>query len=204
MHEGYALSEAHVYVGCDPYPVINGKETVAPGQFTFNEDKLDKSSGLTVNFSDVSGEIYIIVHSVVCEAICSCSENENGVGETFDMNLGIDCPVRDQESVSGESTNPPNDKAKGKGLKSSKLNVYPNPFSDKVTFEFVSGSDAHAHLEVTNLLGQRIAILMDQPVHEGMLNRIEYEPVDINSGILIYRLILDNNVNVGRIIYKKE
>ncbi|MDD4108476.1 MAG: T9SS type A sorting domain-containing protein [Prolixibacteraceae bacterium] len=204
LYEGYVLSEAHVYVGCDPYPVKNESETVAPGQFTFNADELDKSSGVTINLSDVSGDIFIIAHAVTCEIICSCSEYDNADGETFDMNLGIECPGVEMESVSSESTNPIFDKDQDTGIKASSLKVFPNPFSDKVTFEFASVSDAHARLEITNLLGQRIAILMDQPVQKGVLNRIEYEPVNIISGILIYRLILDNNVNVGRIIYKKE
>jgi hypothetical protein len=86
----------------------------------------------------------------------------------------------------------------------SDFKVYPNPFKDKVTFEFVSSKDAHAHIEITNVLGQRISVLMDENVREGELNRIEYEPINVNSGILIYRLILDNSVQSGRIVYKKE
>jgi hypothetical protein len=86
----------------------------------------------------------------------------------------------------------------------SDFKVYPNPFKEKVTFEFISAKDANARIEITNVLGQRIAVLMDENVREGELNRIEYEPVDVVSEILIYRLILDKNVQSGRIIYKKE
>jgi hypothetical protein len=86
----------------------------------------------------------------------------------------------------------------------SELKVYPNPFSDKVMFEFVAAEDARARLEITNILGQRVAVLMDQHVQKGVLNRVEYEPVDVISQILIYRLILDDGVQSGRIIYKKE
>jgi hypothetical protein len=84
------------------------------------------------------------------------------------------------------------------------MKVYPNPFSDKVMFEFVVAEDAHARLEITNILGQRVAVLMDQHVQKGVLNRLEYEPVDVISQMLIYRLILDDNIQTGRIIYKKE
>ena len=87
--------------------------------------------------------------------------------------------------------------------KISKVKVYPNPFKDKVTFEFVSGKNARAHLEITNVLGQRIAVLMDENVREGVMNRIEYKPVDVVSGVLIYRLMLDDNINTGRLIYKE-
>jgi hypothetical protein len=86
----------------------------------------------------------------------------------------------------------------------SELKVYPNPFSDKVMFEFVAAEDARARLEITNILGQRVAVLMDQHVQKGVLNRLEYEPMDVVSQMLIYRLILDDNIQTGRIIYKKE
>jgi hypothetical protein len=44
---------------------------------------------------------------------------------------------------------------------------------------------------------------MDENVREGVVNRVEYEPVDVISGMLIYRLILDDDVNTGRLIYRK-
>jgi hypothetical protein len=91
-----------------------------------------------------------------------------------------------------------------RGLEASDLKVYPNPFSDKITFEFVSAKDARARLEINNVLGQRIAVLMNENVKEGVMIRVEYEPVDVATGILIYRLILDDGVQSGRIIYKKE
>ncbi|MBW6537131.1 MAG: hypothetical protein K0B11_19135 [Mariniphaga sp.] len=89
-------------------------------------------------------------------------------------------------------------------LVNSELKVYPNPFSDKVVFEFVAAEDARARLEITNILGQRVAVLMDQHVQKGVLNRVEYEPVDVILQMLIYRLLLDDNIQTGRIIYKKE
>jgi hypothetical protein len=85
----------------------------------------------------------------------------------------------------------------------SDFRVYPNPFSEKVTFEFVSAHDGRARIEITDVIGQRIAVLMEENVREGELNRIEYKPVDVVSGILIYRLIIGDEVNTGRLIYKK-
>ncbi|WP_282042499.1 hypothetical protein [Winogradskyella flava] len=51
--EGYVNTEEHLYAGYTPYPVKNnGRYTVAPGQYYVD--------------SDLSGEIYVIAHSVVC------------------------------------------------------------------------------------------------------------------------------------------
>ncbi|HCY43081.1 MAG TPA: hypothetical protein DHV48_17390, partial [Prolixibacteraceae bacterium] len=88
-------------------------------------------------------------------------------------------------------------------LNASSLKVYPNPFSDKVMFEFVSGADAHAVLEINNMLGQKVATLLDKQVSKGVMNRIEYEPKDVISGIYLYRLTLDGNVQIGKLIYRK-
>jgi hypothetical protein len=85
----------------------------------------------------------------------------------------------------------------------SDLKVYPNPFSERLNFEFVSANDAHAVLEIYNMLGQKIAGLMDQQVEGRVMNRIEYAPTEIISGIYIYKLILDGNIKVGKVIYKK-
>jgi hypothetical protein len=84
-----------------------------------------------------------------------------------------------------------------------KLKVYPNPFNEVVNFEFTSASDVNAVLEIHNMLGQKIAVLFDSHVYEGVLNTVKYKPVDVSTGVLIYRLILGEEVRTGRIIFKE-
>ena len=204
MHEGYAMSEAHVFVGCDHYPVIKqGKketETVAPGQYPFIAT-LDHSTGITVNFHGVEGTIFVIAHAVTCEEICRCSDRpgpDDGLvfedGE-FVCNYTPAVAVSKSKNKSGTT-----DMAE---FETGKLSVYPNPFSDKVYFEFVSGNDSHAVLEIFNAVGQKVTTLMDQPVEKGVLNRIEYRPLTGVSGIFLYRLTLGESIQNGRLIYKK-
>ncbi|MBK6283951.1 MAG: T9SS type A sorting domain-containing protein [Draconibacterium sp.] len=83
------------------------------------------------------------------------------------------------------------------------LKVYPNPFRQKLNFEFVSARNANAILEIYNLNGQLIAKLLDQQVQGGVMNRIEYVPNEIISGMYIYKLNLDGNISVGKVIYRK-
>lgn len=53
LDEGYTLYESHVYAGDAQVPVDkNGKPTVAPGQYYIEDD--------------LEGDIYVIVHAVVC------------------------------------------------------------------------------------------------------------------------------------------
>ncbi len=83
------------------------------------------------------------------------------------------------------------------------LEVYPNPFSGKVYFEFVPGQDAQAKLELFDILGQKIKTLMYIPVNKGMIQKLGYLPQGINSGFLFYRLTLGNQVTSGKVLYIK-
>jgi hypothetical protein len=84
----------------------------------------------------------------------------------------------------------------------SELKVYPNPFRGLVTFEFVSGHNANARLEIFNMLGQKVTTLLDQPVEQGVMNRFEYRPL-VTSGMLFYRFSLDNEIFNGKMIYSE-
>jgi hypothetical protein len=72
-NEDYVLTETHLYIGSDPYPLQKkGKNyvpTVAPGQFPYQHGDLDNESEDSFTISGLSGEIYIIAHGVVCEVI---------------------------------------------------------------------------------------------------------------------------------------
>ena len=193
MHEGFVMTEAHVYAGCDPYPVITrGKTTVptvAPGQYTWNVSKLEHSNGITVNFPNVTGDIYVIVHAVTCAEICRCSDRPDvDDGKVFEKVLGIECVDPNSATVIG--------------FNQSELTVFPNPFTTSVTFEFVPGVNARAKLDIFNSVGQLVTTLIDQPVEKGVLNRIEYKPV-MTPGLLYYRFTLDAEIFNGTLIYNK-
>jgi hypothetical protein len=83
------------------------------------------------------------------------------------------------------------------------IKAYPNPFNDMVTLEFVAGEDAHAILQINNIVGQTITILMDKQVQKGMLNTITYQPANAAPGILFYKLTLNGSVQTGKLIYNK-
>ncbi len=53
IDDAYTVSETHTYAGKNNYPTKDGENTVAPGQYT-----------ITPN---LSGDIYVIAHAVVCE-----------------------------------------------------------------------------------------------------------------------------------------
>jgi hypothetical protein len=86
-------------------------------------------------------------------------------------------------------------------LGANSLKVFPNPFVNTVTIQFASAEDAHVIFEIHNVLGQKIATLMDGKVEGGVLNVIEYQPVNLTPGVLFYRLIINDEVQTGKVIY---
>ena len=176
-NNGYVMSEAHLYVGSSKYPMKGNKVTVAPGQYPYSAGSLNNVTTYTFNITlkgNQPSTMYVIAHAVTCKQAASTT--------TLVAQKGAQITT---------------------GLEARSLKAYPNPFSDKVTLEFVSDKDAHAVLEITNMLGQKIATLLDGSVKEGVMNRVEFTPRNVAPGILIYRLIMDGNVQNGRIIYKK-
>ena len=195
----WVATEVHVNVSDDMYPTMeNGKNkgepTVAPGKYTVVYEKDAPITGFTVEVDglDDDGYAYVIVHAVTCRPLCYCDETLY-----TDLALGTYSltPVRgkDKSAVTTDIAD----------FKVGELKVFPNPFTEKVTFEFVSATDSYGTLDIYSVTGQHVARILDRMVQSGELNRVNYEPGHDVSGVYIYRLKLDDNVQVGRIIYKE-
>jgi hypothetical protein len=69
MNAGFTMSEVHLYVGNAQFPLDNnGNPTVAPGKYPVGEEFDEPQTTFTKTFN-VSGEIYVIAHAVVCTAL---------------------------------------------------------------------------------------------------------------------------------------
>ena len=79
---------------------------------------------------------------------------------------------------------------------------YPNPFNPSTTIEYILPGKSSVKLEIYNLLGQRIAILVDSyqsaGKHSAVWNASEY-----SSGAYFYKLITDNKSRMGKMILLK-
>ena len=198
--EGYVIHEAHIYVGCDKYPVFRNKETVSPGKYTYNTNELDKVNEVSVTFTDVQGGIYLIAHATVCEILCECSTTEYS-SFSDEMYLGIDCSEQNSDEMASGNKGKNKESETDIGLKSAQLNVYPNPFGNKLNFEFTSHEDADATLVIYNIIGQKIKTLLDRGIRAGELNTVSFIPENQVAGVYIYQLKLNDHIQVGRVIY---
>ncbi len=64
---------------------------------------------------------------------------------------------------------------------------YPNPFNPATEISYTLPRDGHVKLEIYNLLGQKVATLVDEYQQTGRKN-VNWEPKDLASGIYFYKL----------------
>src|SRR5690606_14476409 len=132
IFNGYAMSEAHVYIGCDKYPTNNGNWTVAPGQYPYNWGSLDYVNDYSMVPISVSGPFYIIVHTVVCEVVCACSVSTG--------NGGIFSPANNNDIVCPQNIT--------SNMPSIDFNAYPVPFDSRLNIDYTFEFDTNVTVEV--------------------------------------------------------
>ncbi|WP_372648712.1 T9SS type A sorting domain-containing protein [Draconibacterium sp.] len=201
----FYMSQIHLNVNCWPFVVKdNGGVSVSPGQYSVNITGLSYVTDYTITIPASKlgainlGDFYLIAHAVACYLPGTQEAPESNSGSMTYNDMPIPCvyPSKSGEIATAEA-------AIEAELAPSDLKVYPNPFTDKVTFEFVSGVDAYGVLEIYNITGQKVARILDRPVEAGVMNRIEYAPEHGVTGMYLYRLDLDGKLQMGRIIYKE-
>ena len=84
------------------------------------------------------------------------------------------------------------------------LKVYPNPFSDKLRFEFVSPESVNARIDLYDMTGRMVKTIFEQPIEGNISYEAEFRPEAIISGMYIYRVILGETVYNGKVVFKGE
>ncbi len=80
------------------------------------------------------------------------------------------------------------------------IKAYPNPFSNKVNFRFVSPVKSKATLEIYNISGQRIALLFSGMVDGGIPRTVQYtRGGTVANTTLVYKLTIGDKVIHGKV-----
>ena len=187
--DGYAMEEAHLYVGCEAYPMARGKYTVAPGKYPFNP-YLD---GYVKNFiiQDISatGGIHVIAHAVVCEKL-SDKEGSFSFG-------GWNVSCQDDTNITC------NDAAKPELSKVvSAFNAYPVPFDEVLTVEYKYEYDTDVQVEVYDTKGMLITNETDTTYEKGTIGKTELDLSRVADQTLIIKVISSQEVMSKMVISK--
>jgi len=75
---------------------------------------------------------------------------------------------------------------------------YPNPFNPTTNIEFALPQNSHATLEVYDMLGQRVATLVDGNLSAGQ-HSATFDASHLTSGVYIYRLQAGNYIQTRKL-----
>ena len=84
------------------------------------------------------------------------------------------------------------------------IEVYPNPFTDKTTLQFILAVDNHVHIDVYNLTGKLIQTLYEGDVSKNQKYSVEFDGKTLPTGVYIYKMTMNNNIYMGKMILIKE
>jgi hypothetical protein len=84
------------------------------------------------------------------------------------------------------------------------ITVYPNPFNDRLRFDFVSPADVNARIDLFDMNGRLVKTIFEQQVEADQYYEAEFKPETIISAFYVYRITLGDNVQNGKVIFKKE
>jgi hypothetical protein len=76
---------------------------------------------------------------------------------------------------------------------------YPNPFADRTTLTFDLPTSAAASLTVYNVLGQRVAVLLDGETLEAGVHEVAFDASNLTTGTYIVQLRARDYVGAQRI-----
>ncbi len=79
---------------------------------------------------------------------------------------------------------------------------YPNPFNPSTTIPYALSKTAQVKLDVFDALGRHVQTLVDGQQNSGRYYP-QFRANDISSGVYIYRLIVDNKSETGKLLLAK-
>lgn len=85
------------------------------------------------------------------------------------------------------------------------INIFPNPFTDRVQLIYDLPANADVEITVHNLIGQQIAVLARGPQEKGT-QQIEWQGAELDrlpSGLLLFKLKIGDTITTRRVMYVK-
>ena len=79
---------------------------------------------------------------------------------------------------------------------------YPNPFNPVTTIRYDLARVGHVRLEVSDLLGRRVAMLVDE-MQQADAQEVHFDADDLPSGMYLYRLRVEDFVSVKKMVLLK-
>ena len=79
---------------------------------------------------------------------------------------------------------------------------YPNPFNPTTTIRFDLPQDAHVYLDVYDILGRRVRLLVDEEMTSGS-HSVSFDGSGLASGVYFYRMKANSEVRTQKMLLAK-
>jgi hypothetical protein len=89
-------------------------------------------------------------------------------------------------------------------VKTCSFKVYPNPFDDRLKFEFSSPEPVHARIDIYDMNGRMIETVFDQPIEGEVMYHAEFKPLKVVSAMYIYKVTLGKSNYIDKAVYKNR
>lgn len=80
--------------------------------------------------------------------------------------------------------------------------VYPNPFTDKLYFEFSREMDEKCLIEVFDVTGRKLDVVFNQMIEAGQNYKVEYSADKISTDMLFYRMQFNEEIVTGKVVHQ--
>ena len=70
----------------------------------------------------------------------------------------------------------------------------PNPFRSRTSFAVTAEEQQHVRVELFNMLGQRVQLLLDETLQAGQTRRVTIDAAGLTGGIYFYRATGEDGV----------
>lgn len=80
---------------------------------------------------------------------------------------------------------------------------YPNPFNPSTTIRFGLPQQAKVDLRIFNVLGQEVAVLVNNQIYEAGNHKVEFNASKLATGVYIYKLQTDNKTFIKKMMLLK-
>ena len=79
---------------------------------------------------------------------------------------------------------------------------YPNPFNPSTSIRFGLPTESNVRLSVFNILGQEVALLVNQTMSLGF-HKVNFDASQLTSGLYFYKVQAENFVQVKKMLLMK-
>ena len=179
-----------------PLSVDGAKYVVTQGDpATYNEEQTGDGGTLTFTGLTPGGgfKVTATTETAACPSTTECAAAAGRPGNpvtetkaTSPVNNSLTSKIADIYKIALESP--------------TKVNATPNPFTEKVRFDLVSGLSGYGTLELYNVVGQRVGIVYQGYIQAGRPLVREYSVTKESRGNLIYVFKVGDQQVTGKLI----